>query len=202
MKSSSAVSAHCRSSKTSTTGALLGDPLEEEPPGGEEVLAVGRGPLAEAEQVREPRLDPGALVRVGDVLLERRAQLRERAARAPRPRRSAPASAPSRRAPRTRRPRRRRDSGRGATRRRRRARRCTSRTPRRAATCRCRRCRRPRRAAPCRSSRRGVEELLDEAQLAVAPDERRLERRSLSARRRGRRSRGARARAAAARPCP
>ena len=45
MKSSSPASAHCRSSKTSTTGPLLGEPLEEEPPGREEVLPVGGGPL-------------------------------------------------------------------------------------------------------------------------------------------------------------
>ena len=32
MKSSSAASAHCRSSKTMTTGSLLGEPLEEQPP--------------------------------------------------------------------------------------------------------------------------------------------------------------------------
>ena len=37
---------------------VLGEALEVEPPGGEEILAVGRGPLLEAEQVREPRLDP------------------------------------------------------------------------------------------------------------------------------------------------
>ena len=56
-----------------------------------------------------------------------------------------------------------------------RARRCTSRTPRRASTCRCRahatidsRCAR-------RSSATRVEELLDQAQLTLAPDERRLE---------------------------
>ena len=44
-------------------GPLLGQPLEEEPPRGEEILPVGSGPLGEAEQVREPRLEPGPLLR-------------------------------------------------------------------------------------------------------------------------------------------
>ena len=78
MKSSRPASAHWRSSKTSTTGALLGEALEEEPPRGEEVLAVGRGPLREPEQVGEARLEPAPLLGVGDVLLDRRAELRER----------------------------------------------------------------------------------------------------------------------------
>ncbi len=68
MKSSRPASAHCRSSKTSTTGALLGEALEEEPPGREEVLPVGRRPLGQPEQVGEPRLEPAALLGVGDVL--------------------------------------------------------------------------------------------------------------------------------------
>ena len=51
---------------------LLGEPLEEAPPGGEEILAVGRGPVAEAEQLEQPRLDPVTLVLVADVGLERR----------------------------------------------------------------------------------------------------------------------------------
>ena len=46
-------------------GPLLGEPLEEAPPGGEEVLAVGRAPLRETEEMEEPRLDPGALVASG-----------------------------------------------------------------------------------------------------------------------------------------
>ena len=86
-----------------------------------------------------------------------------------------PACAPSPRAPSRRRPRRRRGSGRGATRPPRRGRRCTSRTPRRGATCRCRRSRSTETRCALRSSARRVEELLDEAQLAVAADERRLE---------------------------
>ena len=111
---------------------------------------------------------------VGDVLLDDRRELRERRA-GPRPRRSAPASGPSPRAPSRRRPRRRRGSGRGAT--------STSsdepvevllELPGEA-----------RLADPGDPDDRdqvrlallgaGVEELLDQAQLAVAADERRLE---------------------------
>ena len=179
MKSSSALSAHWMSSKTRTVGALLGEPLEEHAarrrrgsPGRR------RAPLLEAEQVREPRLDPAPLLADRDVLARRvGSELRAAPPRRPRPRRCRSASAPSRRAPSRRRRRRTRGSALGASRRRRRARRCTSRTPTTAATCRCR-------DADHRDELRlallgrGVEELLDEAQLAVAADERRLERRS------------------------
>ena len=48
--------------------ALVGEPLEEEAPGGEQVLPVGVDPLLQAEQVRQPRADPGSLVGVGNVL--------------------------------------------------------------------------------------------------------------------------------------
>ena len=41
------------------------EPLEEETPGGEQVLPFVRLVLAEPEQVSEPRLDEPALVRVG-----------------------------------------------------------------------------------------------------------------------------------------
>ena len=158
-------------------------------------------PLLEPEQVREPRLDPGALLRVGDVLLERRrAACRERAAGSSSSTMSR-ACAPSPRAPSTRRLRRRRGSGRGA------------RTivgepvdvllelPGEA-----------RLADPGDAGdrdelrlallRRRVEELLDEPQLAVAADERRLEpdRLERAAAARGRRA--APARAAPAPPCP
>ena len=44
-----------------------------------------------------------------------------------------------------------------------------------AGTCRCRRCRRPRQAAPCARPRGAWKKLLDQAELAVAPDERRLQ---------------------------
>ena len=55
----------------------VGEPLEEETPGGEQVLPLVRLVLAEPEQVSEPRLDEPALVRVEDVLLERRLELRK-----------------------------------------------------------------------------------------------------------------------------
>ena len=51
--------------------ALLREPLEEEAPGRKEVVTVGGAALFEPEQLREPRLDPGALLGVGEVLLER-----------------------------------------------------------------------------------------------------------------------------------
>ena len=38
----------------------LGQPLEEQPPGREQILPVARLVLAEAEQLREPRLDEAA----------------------------------------------------------------------------------------------------------------------------------------------
>ena len=51
----------------------LGHALEEEPPGGEQVLLVpGDVGLLEADQVGEARLDPAALVGVGDVLMDSR----------------------------------------------------------------------------------------------------------------------------------
>ncbi len=59
-------------------GALLGEPLEEEPPGGEEILPVAGRVLGEAEQVGESRLEPASLGFIPDALLEHRAQLRER----------------------------------------------------------------------------------------------------------------------------
>ena len=81
MKSSRPVSAHCRSSNTSTTGSVGGDPLEEQPPAGEQVRAVGGGPLLEPQQVREPRLDQPPLPFVGHVLLDRGTQLLARGRR-------------------------------------------------------------------------------------------------------------------------
>ncbi len=111
----------------------------------------------------------------GDVLVERGVQLRERRVAAPPPRRSAPACAPSRRAPSRPRLRRRRGSGRGAS--------TTSSTS--PSTYFSNSQREPRLAdagdaddrhelrAPLLGRR--VEQLLDEAELAVAADERRLE---------------------------
>ena len=54
---------------------LLRQPLEEDAPGGEEVLLVAGHALLEPEQVRQPRLDPRALVRVEDVLGQREPKL-------------------------------------------------------------------------------------------------------------------------------
>ena len=159
---------------------LLGEPLEEEPPGREEILPVGRGPLREPEQVGEPRLEPAPLLRVGDVLLDRGPELRERGLGRLLLEDPGPHRAPSPRAPSRRRRPRRRDSGRGATRR------CLDQAvdvllelPREPRLPDPGDARRPRRAVPCPPRRDAVEELLDEAQLAVAADERRLEARRL-----------------------
>ena len=120
----------------------VGEPLEEEPPGGEEILPVERSLLAERQQVREPGLDPRPLGFVGIASAQHCEQLRQRLPAPARPRRCARASAASPRAPSTRRRRRRRGSGRGATRPPPPVRRGTSRTPTRAATCRSPRSRR------------------------------------------------------------
>lgn len=55
----------------------LGEALEQDPPGREEVLVVARRAFLEAEQVSEPRRHPSALLGVVDVLLDRRMQLRQ-----------------------------------------------------------------------------------------------------------------------------
>ena len=57
---------------------LLCEPLEEDPPGREQVLLVAGRALLEPEQVGETGLDPAPLLRVQDVQLDRRAQLSER----------------------------------------------------------------------------------------------------------------------------
>ena len=59
-------------------GALLGEPLEEQAPGGKEVVAIRFAAHRQAEQLLEPGLHPFALRRVGDVLGHRLPQLRER----------------------------------------------------------------------------------------------------------------------------
>ena len=59
-------------------GALLGHALEEQPPAGEEILAVRGAAVAEAEQLLQARLDERALLRVGDHLLDHPGQLCER----------------------------------------------------------------------------------------------------------------------------
>ncbi len=57
---------------------LLGEPLEEEAPGSEKILALCGGLLGKAEQLRQPRLHPGALVRIEQVPLERLVELPRR----------------------------------------------------------------------------------------------------------------------------
>ena len=69
------------SSNASTVGIDVGEPLEEEAPGSEQVLPVARLLLGQAEQLRDARLDEAPFLGVGDVLLERRAQLLERRSR-------------------------------------------------------------------------------------------------------------------------
>ena len=49
-------------------GVDLRQPLEEDAPGGEQVLAVETRALLETEQVRDPRLDEASLLLVDDVL--------------------------------------------------------------------------------------------------------------------------------------
>ena len=120
MKSSRPASAHCMSSKTRIVGRCSASRSKRirqaekrfswSPAARPRARAGGRGAAR-----------PSAFLGVGDVLLERRAELLARRRRRPRPRRSRSASAPSRRAPSRRRPRRRRGSGRDATRRRREA---------------------------------------------------------------------------------
>ena len=56
----------------------LREALEEEPPGGEEVLLVARLVLGQPEQVREARLEEAPLFGVEEVLLERGVQLGQR----------------------------------------------------------------------------------------------------------------------------
>ena len=53
----------------------VGEPLEEKPPRGEQVLLVARWVLGEAEELREPRLDEPALLGVEQMLVERGPQL-------------------------------------------------------------------------------------------------------------------------------
>ena len=62
-KSRSDSSAHCMSSKASTVGYVVREPLEEQPPGGEQVLALAGVLATETEQLREARLDEPPLLR-------------------------------------------------------------------------------------------------------------------------------------------
>ena len=57
--------------------AAFGHPLEERPPGGEEVVSLEDDPFDEPEQVLEPGLDPFPLGRVGHEVGDRVPQLRE-----------------------------------------------------------------------------------------------------------------------------
>ena len=56
-------------------GIGVGQPLEEQPPGREEVLAVAGRALLQAEQVGEPGLDEASLFRVEQMLVQRRCEL-------------------------------------------------------------------------------------------------------------------------------
>jgi hypothetical protein len=62
-------------------GVDLGEPLEEEPPRAEELLSLARLVLAEPEQLGEPRLDEGPVVRIEEMLVEGGAELAERGRR-------------------------------------------------------------------------------------------------------------------------
>ena len=59
-------------------GIDLREALEEQPPGRKQVLSVGAVALGQPEELGEARLDEGLLLRIGEVLLERLAQLRAR----------------------------------------------------------------------------------------------------------------------------
>ena len=96
--------------------ALVGEALEEDAPGREEVVALPAGVLLEPEQVGEARLDPAcARPRRGRTPRAPHAAWLLPPARPP-PRRCLRARAPSRRAPSRRRPRRRPGTALGATR--------------------------------------------------------------------------------------
>ncbi len=56
-------------------------PLEEDPPGREEILLIAGSALLEPEQVGETRLDPAPLLQVRDVQLDHRPQLHKRRGR-------------------------------------------------------------------------------------------------------------------------
>src|SRR4051812_3328551 len=62
-------------------GVDLGEPFEEEPPGAEELLSLARLVIAEPEQLGEPRLDEGPVVRIQQMLVEGGAKLAERGRR-------------------------------------------------------------------------------------------------------------------------
>ena len=74
MKSSRPWSAHCRSQKTRIVVDCVGQPLEERAPGREQLLARFDRQVIETEQPGEARLDPAALDGVRDHLLEHRGE--------------------------------------------------------------------------------------------------------------------------------
>ena len=59
-----------------TVVPAIGDALEERAPRGEELVALTCGGILEPEQMGESGLDPPALVLVGDVVGNRRRELR------------------------------------------------------------------------------------------------------------------------------
>ena len=172
------------------------------PPGGEEVVAAPASCARRARAGAETGLDPGALV--GDRARGRSSVVRSFASRARVVLVLGDAGAhraPCRRAPSRRRRRHRRGSGRGARRRRRRDRRSTSRTPTPGGTCRS-----P--ATPITETRRaaqllggGVEQLLDQAQLARSARRTAPRGRSTAPLAAPRRRRAARCQGAVAPPC-
>ena len=203
MKSSRPGSAQWRSSNTRTTGAVGGDPLEERPPGREQLVAAAGRRVADAEQGQQRRLDPAPLGLVGHVARDAsRATFARVVASSSRLEQAGPAADHLAERPE-------RDAlavgGRAAL------------VPLDAA-----------RRAPSRYfwnsqasrllpmpawpgdrdearpalARRGVEQVLEQAQLLVAADERRLEALARGRGRRARRRPAARARPGPARPCP
>ena len=137
------------SSKASTVGYVSASRSKNSRQAANRSCRSPVAPVAEAEQLRQPRLDEAPLLGVEEMLLQRRLQLAARRPADPRPRRSGSASAPCPPAPSRSRPPRRRGSGPGASRPSARSRRSTCRTPRPAGTCRSRRSPSPRPAAPC-----------------------------------------------------
>ena len=67
-------SAHCMSSNTSTVGSVSLRRSKKMPAGREQVLALEARVLGESEELREARLDEGAILDVEDVLVERGAR--------------------------------------------------------------------------------------------------------------------------------
>ena len=157
-------------------GARAGEPLEERAPRREQLRRAAGRRLADAEQRQQRRLDPAPLGLVGDVLGDDLGDL----ARASSPRRRSRAG---RHAPRTISPSAQKVmpspyGGRAALvppDRARRGRRCTSGTPRRGGSCRCRPGPMTDTSRDPPLARRRVEQVLEQPQLVVAADERRLE---------------------------